>query len=438
MNAAGKTQTYQQAALAGFSPVAKDPQWLAALRQKAYERFKSLGFPTRKHEAWKYLYLDSILNTSFSKNTKTSSEGAEKKLSGFKNEMRLVFVNGSLDPDLCFLSTDWLGLIENNLTEKSTGFAPAIEKQLAEETNPFALINTFEFQEGVFLKMPAGVNLPQPLHVIFLSSGQNENSPVYHSRVNIELEPGAQLDVVLHHLDLNSERYFMNSLVEFSLGRDSKLSCMNRQQPGPQAIQFLNTRVRQESGSQFEKVTYVSGGSIVRDDADVQFMGENAFCSVSGLSLMSGNSQVFHHVNVSHRFPHCTSRQNFKNILAGKSIAEFNSMVHVHRDARKSDSEQMDKNMLLSENARIYSRPQLKIDNDDVRANHGAATGRLDKNELFYLRSRGLDMETARFLLIDGFAQEILEQFRPELLRKELEVDAENQIRTVMKEAGER
>ncbi len=187
-----------------------------------------------------------------------------------------------------------------------------------------------------------------------------------------------------------------------------------------------------ETGSRLEIVGTATGGSIIRNDIHVDLDGAEAFCPLAGLAALAGKSQAFQHVSVNHRFLNCTSRQIYKNILAGDSVAEFNSLVHVWRCAQKSDSEQLDKNLLLSENARVYSRPQLRIDNDDVRASHGAATGRLEKDELFYLQSRGFPKELARFLLIYGFAKEVLEKIRPEELRRQLEPQWETQVREIV------
>ena len=153
--------------------------------------------------------------------------------------------------------------------------------------------------------------------------------------------------------------------------------------------------------------------------------------------MLGGTSQVFQHVTVNHRVPNNTSRQYFKNILSGDSAAEFTSLVHVWRGAVKSDSEQLDRNLLLSDTARVWSRPQLRIDADDVKANHGAATGQLQENELFYLQSRGLNKKSAKMILTSGFADELLNRIQPEWLRGHVQAPIREQIQNVILNSGE-
>jgi Fe-S cluster assembly protein SufD len=220
----------------------------------------------------------------------------------------------------------------------------------------------------------------------------------------------------------------MNTVVEFVLAPNSSVTCSFHQNSKEQAVQFLNVRAQLQEGSRLDLTGITTGGSMTRNDIHVDLDGAEAFCSLAGLSILEQRSQAFQHVTVNHRYLNCTSRQVYKNILAGESVAEFNSMVHVWRCAKKSDSEQLDKNLLLSDTARVYSRPQLKIDNDDVRASHGAATGQMEKEELFYLQSRGIPKDQARYLLIYGFAQEVLQKVQPETVRKDWTAQTEKQI----------
>lgn len=377
----------------GFSPTLSEPEWLRAKRELAHERFKATGFPTRRDESWKYTHLDNIVSRDY----------APASL-------------GVLTTDLH--KTAWA---EKYLALESTP-----------ETNPFVHLNTAQFQEGLFVRIPKNTSEAKPFHIKMASRGNDQKPPAYHPRVLIVVEAASQCEIVLDYDDQNAESYFMNSVIEFVLEPNATLSCSIHQQATKQAVQFMNIRARLAEGSRLDITGLTTGGSIIRNDLHIDLDGANAFCSLAGLSVLEGRSQAFQHISVNHRFLNCTSRQVYKNILAGDSVAEFDSLVHVWRCAQKSDSEQIDKNLLLSDGARVYSRPQLRIDNDDVRASHGAATGQMEKDELFYLQSRGIPKDVARFLLIHGFAQEVLNKVKQEDLRKEWGAELETHIRELV------
>ena len=375
--------------------------WLQQARKAAFERFKEKGFPTRQMEAWKYMNLKTVLETPF-------AASAERQ--GYQ-------VVGGDSP-----------VFVRKIEEAQGFFGFAMD----EETNPFVDINTFSFSSGVFLHIPKDMSLEDPVRLQFKAEGNAAAPPVSYPRLLIVAEPGAKATVILEHQDLSDAPYFLNAVVEVIAGRNSHVKLINIQNEDKGAYQIVTTRVRQMEGSHFESVSFTSGGVATRDEVFTQFEGPNADCSVMGLSLLDGASQAFHHATVFHKVPSCTSRQVYKNILAGTSQAEFNSLVHVYRGANGSDSQQLDRNLLLSNAARAYSRPQLKIDADDVKANHGAATGQLEQNELFYLRSRGLDKNFARYLLTFGFAREILNAIEPPPLREKLEALAGDKIRRMI------
>lgn len=182
-----------------------------------------------------------------------------------------------------------------------------------------------------------------------------------------------------------------------------------------------------------EVLTFAAGGAgTARNDQEIFFEEEHGFCSLKGLSVLENTSQIFHRVWVHHQAPHCTSRQFFKNILADKSQSDLDSLVYVHRDAQKSDSRQLNRNLLLSDDAQAHTRPQLKIDTDDVSCTHGASVGQLQNEELFYLQSRGLSDREARYLLTYGFAKEVLEDLKDTALRGDLERVLAGQIQELV------
>lgn len=434
MNALSNKKSFSRAAAEGFEKKSQDPAWLIQVRQKAFERFQFLGFPSRKQEAWKYIYLEGLLQNEW---LLPSRELSAKKFSSpafsalLNEENFLVFANGLYQPDRSKTANPFSSLLSTRLDDAGAWAEDLLLAGIQTEENPFRAVNMFQFQEGLFLRIPKHTVLDKPLHVLFLTEGESAlNVP----KILVSAGEGSRVHLVFHFQNAGEGRSFTNAAADFVLGAGARVSCAVTQQAHPDAAHFLSVKADCAAGSVFDWANYAAGGLMIRNEVRAELNGEGASASASGLSILSNNSQAFQHLIFHHKAAHCTSRQVYKNILAGKSAAEFNSLVHVHRGARQSDSEQLDKNILLSETARVYSRPQLKIDHDDVKASHGAATGQLEKNEVFYLRSRGLSEEQARLILIYGFAKQVLEKMNPASLRASLESDMETRVRTILAE----
>lgn len=436
MNATMKSEpkTYREFLSEPFPVPAAQPAWLLEIRKKAQERFAALGVPTRKEEAWKYLHLDTLLQHSFEPALKANFVDFAAAKKDF-SENRIVFFDGFLDKAMSDFSGMAPATVTTYLGEELDWAKEFLAQSVAKEENPFVLINTALFQEGVFIYLPENTVLEKPVHFVFYSAG-GEIAPVFYPRILVVAEAGTKADFIFDHIGLSKSPYFMNSVVEFCLAPNANIQCLNLQREQENAVQFFNARAYLQENSRFDMVTFVDGGKMIRDEALVDFLAPGAYSSLSALSVLDGASQAFHHTQMNHRVPDCMSRQVYKNILAGKSVAEFNSLVHVWRGADRSDAVQVDRNLLLSDEARIYSRPQLKIDADDVKASHGAATGQLEKNELFYLRSRGIEKQLARFLLTYGFAKEIIDAVRPAPLRDQIDQLIQQQIKDMIAEAS--
>ncbi|MCM8775356.1 MAG: Fe-S cluster assembly protein SufD, partial [Candidatus Omnitrophica bacterium] len=312
---------------------------------------------------------------------------------------------------------------------------PYLAGGLDHEINPFALINTFCFMEGVFLYLPAGTCLENPLHLFWVGTSGAKGFEVFHPRILIVLGHGAKARIIVHDEGSGSSACFTNTVGEIYLGENAQLEFCKLQRKGAGIYDFFTTRYLLARASYLQTVTFSQGGAMIRDEENVEFNGEGGFADLKALSVLENKSQVFHHIAIHHKVPQCTSRQLYKNILAGKAQAEYNSVVHVWQGAQHSDASQLDRNLLISDSARVWSRPQLKIDADDVRCSHGATNGKLDPDELFYLQTRGLDSGSARFLMMSGFAQEVLDGIRPEAVRARYEAYAQDGIRSMIRHA---
>ena len=417
--------------------------WLSDLRREAYDRFKTIGFPTKGLEEWKYTALDPILSASY-----VPSEGRFSKKydtnylkslfsSAVENEKRLVFVNGVYSDE--YSSTGFLphgvflGRLAENIEFTPEMVRPYLAPGLKGETNAFSLINTFSFKDGAFVYVPDNCVVEETLNLTFVASLTEKEPEVFYPRGLIVLGDHARASVVLNFVGAPGSRYFSDAHVEAHLGEGASLNYCYVQRESREASSFLSNHLTLKKESVLNVLSFSAGGTLVRNENHVTFTGENALASHKGLSVLSGTSQAFHHAVMDHAAPRCTTRQYYKNILSDSSKSEFNSLVHVRRDAQKSDSNQLNKNLLLSDLAQAYSRPKLKIDADDVACTHGATVGQLEKEELFYLRSRGFSEKAARFVLTYGFAEEIMEEFKPESLKKELELLVKEQLEHVIR-----
>ncbi len=414
-------------------------EWLKQTRATAFERFHELDFPTKKDEAWKYANLNPLLKTSFSTATKKEQIEIEPQAieSHFltKGSHRLTFINGISSPQ--FSSADnlpegvKLQSLAEALVEQPEWVQAELKSGLKEELNPFASINTFSFQEGVCLTIADDVVVDLPIHLLFAGVGKDQSLANY-PRVILSIGNGAKVNLLFDSIGITASSRFSNSLLDLHLGRNSRLDFVLLQREEAKAFQFFTTRARLQEGATLDYVGYSRGGEILRNEAVIDFEGENAFADLRFLSVLSEKTKFYNHIVMNHKVPGCTSRQLSKNILADKAQTEFNSLVSVFRDAQKSDTDQLNRNLLLSDSARAYSRPQLKIDADDVQCAHGAATGHLVGDELFYLRSRGIDKKLASFLLTYSFADEVLNSIPFPELRYFLENEVHHELDSIL------
>lgn len=263
--------------------------------------------------------------------------------------------------------------------------------------------------------------LGETVHLLFVQTGEKGKAVAFYPRVSIAVAEGAKLDVVVDRVSLADEIFFSSGAVEATVGARGLLRYTELQRYGRSGYDLSSAQFNLENHAELSARFFTHGGTLSRGTATVRFGGENASAELKGLCLLSGESQALQTVEADHATGKCVSRQFFKSILGGSSRFEFDSLVRVRSEAQKSDSRQLCRNLLLSEQARGIARPQLRIDADDVACAHGATTGQLDKDELFYLRSRGLSREIARYMLVYGFAEEILEDFGEGALRESLE-----------------
>ena len=315
-------------------------------------------------------------------------------------------------------------MVISNLVLATASESGAVSKHLGSlaslERHPFAALNTALVADGAFIHLPAGVELERPIHLVFVS-GSEGRSTVSAPRILIVAEAASRATVVEQHLG-DGGASLSCPVSEIVLAKDALLDHVVVQEEEVSAHHLAVRQIQLAAGGRYSGQTVSLGGALARTDIDVILDGEGATASLDGLYLVDGAQQADTHLTVRHAQPSCESHQLYKGILAGSSRAVFNGRIIVDQDAQKTDANQANRNLLLSDNATVHSNPQLEIFADDVRCTHGSTVGRLDEEAIFYLRSRGIARDEAIRLLTLAFAGEVLERIPVDELRKRLEV----------------
>jgi Fe-S cluster assembly protein SufD len=400
--------------------------FFAAGRSEALARFIDVGFPTTSHEEWRFTNVAPIARGGF----QLAEPHAVKVQPGHLSDLsfgqatgtRLTFVDGQFRPDLSAMSGLPTGITVSSLSAAVAAGNVVVRQHLgryADLADPFTALNTAFIEEGAFVHIPAGTVVEAPIHLLLITSAAAGRT-VTHPRHLIVAEASAT--VVEHYVALdNTTVCWSNAVTEAYVGKNAELHhyLLERDSLAGFAIQTL--RVEQERDSRFESHTVLLGGQIVRNNIHVELVGENCNSTVNGLYLPTGTQHHDNHMRVVHAAPHCDSRQFYKGILKDKAHGVFSGRIVVRPGAQKTDAKQTNRNLLLSDDAVIDTKPQLEIYADDVKCTHGATTGRIDEAALFYLMARGISRVDAQGLLIYAFAHESLERMTVLPVRAALE-----------------
>lgn len=414
-----------------------EASWTKRLREDAFERFEQLGFPTTFEEDWKYTNLAVIAKQQFevkpeSKSVKLNENDLEGFVYAEAVGSRLVFVDGIYSPQLSSLEALPKGVVAENMADALGGErAEIVREKLARSAdyneNGLTALNTAFVNEGAFVLIPKGVKVEAPIHLLFLSVPQS--SPrVTFPRVLIVAEAQSEATVIESYASMGEGRYWTNAVVEVALEDGARLEHYKVQRESTQAFHTATTQVELGASSSFDTTTITLGAELSRHNINVMMNARGAECHVDGLYMVSKGQHTDTHSLIEHAHPYCTSRQLYKGILDGKSRAVFNGKVFVREGALQTDAQQTNRNLLLSNEARVDTKPQLEIFADDVKCAHGATVGQLEEEELFYLVSRGLKPELAQNLLTYGFAEEVINKIKIESIKAQLDEAVLNRL----------
>lgn len=403
------------------------PAWLAKLRREAIDSFAELGFPTTHDEEWIYTNLAPLASIPFVPGHAQLTEELQTRIARLPLAdlgcSRLTFLNGGYVPELSELRDVPKGLKAGSLASAWKNYGALLERHLGHyanaKTHALVALNTAFFDDGAFIEIPKGAVLQKPLHILRISYGSGQ-ATVSHPRSLIVVGDTGQATIIETFLSLEEDTTFTNTVTEIVAGEGALVDYCKVQQESDAAYHYGRVQVHQERSSSVATHSIQLGGALTREEVQTVLDGEGAESLLHGLYVINGRQHVDNHTVIDHAKAHCSSREIYKGVLEGKSQGVFNGKIIVRPDAQKTDSKQSNKNLLLSEDAIINTKPQLEIFADDVKCTHGATVGQIDPEAVFYLRSRGIDVGEAKRLLTYAFANDVMERIKFQPLREKL------------------
>ena len=405
--------------------------WLAQLREQAWARFTELGLPIarRGNEKWKYTDARPIANVAFEHPMDLDpAAGANasqiEQVAPWNDDWTsLVFVDGQYAPALSTSPSNsgtHTGSLADALKTHQGLVQEHLSRHAAFDDDGFVALNTAFLKDGAFVHLPDDAPSPQVVNLIFVTTSW-EQPRVTYPRTLVVAGRNTRLTLVESYVSLTDTRFLTNAVTEIVVGDGANVEHYRLLLESTEAFHVGVSRVYQGQDSTFTSGAFAKGASLGRHDFQVLLDAPGASCTLNGLYLTSGTQHMDNFINIDHAKPYGTSRLLYKGILDGHSRAVFGGNVMVRKEAQKTDAQQTDKNLLLSEDAEVDSKPSLLIYADDVKCGHGATAGHMDEDTLFYMRSRGLDVETASRMLIHAFASEIIDTVRLTPLREFLD-----------------
>jgi Fe-S cluster assembly protein SufD len=338
--------------------------------------------------------------------------------------IKLVFVNGHFAPELSSTAKLPEGVKVMSLAAALASDTALVEKHLFRharaDANAFTALNTAFFQDGAFIYVPAGETVTEPIQLLYVSTAKDDGATA-HLRNLIVAEKGSQVTVIESFVSLSDSSYVTNSVTELVAGENAIVEHLKLQDEGQRAFHIATVAAQFGCASNVVTHSIALGAKLSRTNIYANLAGEGLECIHNGLYLTRGEQLADHYMIVEHAQPRCASHEYFNGILADKSKGVFHGRILVQPGAQKTDAKQTNKNLLLSDDATADTKPQLEIYADDVKCTHGATIGQLNDESIFYLRTRGISLETARRMLIHAFAGEIIDRVRCTPVREELD-----------------
>jgi Fe-S cluster assembly protein SufD len=427
------TDNNYQSAFRSVRDLSPTVPWLELVRGSAMDRFEQLGFPTVHDENWKYTNLAPLAKQSFAPASRRDEVSIDTARFVYPETTtaHVVVVNGFFSDEL----SDKTALENVVAIDLLTAVADARYNKIARaylarnagyHNNGLAALNTAFLQSGLFLLIPKNTKVETPIQVTFLTDGEAASFP----RLLVVAEEHSSATLIESFVSTGEQQYFTNAVAEIIVKEGARLEHYRVQRESENAFHTSLTSAELGRSSSYDTTSINLGGRLARHDISVVMDNEGAECWVDGLYLAGSDQHTDTHSVIDHQQPHCNSHQLYKGILDGNARAVFNGKIFVREGAQKTDAMQTNKNLLLSPQARVDTKPQLEIYADDVKCAHGAAVGQIDQEELFYLQARGINPELGRSLLTYGFAEEVIEKIKIGSIKQQLDEIVLRQLNT--------
>lgn len=398
-------------------------------RQKSFETFSKLSFPTKKDEHWKYTNLDSLYSKAFSHSISNDSNLTPEALSVFLIPgvkcYNLVFINGKWSPSLSDYNgskemVDVLPIAEA-VKNKSNEIASVLQKKSYNSQEVFDEMNASFLNDGIYLRIKNGKVIDHPIQMLFISDSKSNNALIQPRNIIIGGK-SSEATIIERYVSIQSQsEYLTNSVTTIFAEENAVVHHVRIQEESEKAYHVCTVNAELEANSTINSFVFTVGSALTRNNITANLNAENAAVSLNGLYLTTQSQHTDNHTVINHIKPNCNSIEIYKGILDDKSTGVFDGKIVVHKDAQKTNANQSNKNLLLSNNAHADAKPQLEIYADDVKCFHGATVGQLDETQLFYLKSRGIGHDFAKVLLTHAFAVDVLHSIKNTELRSFLD-----------------
>ena len=402
----------------------QEPGWVSELREEAFENFRALGLPTIKHEEWRWTNIKRIASTDWvpAGPARISEDDLRPWLIKDADEIRLVFVNGHFAETLSKIPPLPEGLVVQPISRVLES-DEALQLKLARyaaHTNPFTALNTAMFTDGAYIRAGNSLTIETPVHVLYVSTDV-EQLQASSPRTLVFAGESADLRVVESFVGLGSSPRFVNSVSEIVAKGNARIRHVKllRETDSTSHVGWNEVNVERDANVRSHAICL--GAGLARNDVHAVLAAEGSHCDLNGLVLGRGSQHFDNHVVADHVRPHASSNQLYRAVVDDKSRSVFAGKIIVRPGADGTDAHQNSNNLLLSDDAKVDTKPQLEIYTDDVKCSHGATSGQLDKDGIFFLRTRGLDEQAARNLLTYAFANDVIEHIEIDAVRVALE-----------------
>jgi Fe-S cluster assembly protein SufD len=400
------------------------PQWWHDARRRAFDDFRRRGLPTRRDEEWKYTNVRQLSEDRYRLPAPCADPSSLEAYAPYRDpaDLELVFVDGVFDPKSSRLDDRpngvWVGTIEQALPAHSDAIQQLVSEW--EGVDAFTSLNGAFFETGAFVDIEPNTVVPVTIHVLHVITDAGKES-ITSPRSLVRVGQSSEVRLLESYVSHSSEGCFVNQITDIHVAQNAHLQHCMVQALGPQATQIGTTRIRQAADSRVSTFACELGAKMARHNLNVVLDGEGSHTNLDGLYGTADGRHVDNHTSIDHRRPNCTSDQLYKGILNGKSRAVFNGKIFVRDIAQQTNAYQLNRNLMLSPNSKVDTKPQLEIFADDVKCTHGAAVGQLNEEEIFYFQSRGISRDDAVNILSYGFARDVFERVGDDGIRARLE-----------------